>query len=128
MKISNFKFSNPQLVKLNFEANENGKFDRETDFIDISISNNIHKENENEAVVELEIVIGENTTDSPFSISLVIGAQFRLDDTIEETTFDRLLQVNAPAVLLSYARPIVSSITTQAGMKPLNLPFLNFTK
>ena len=40
--------------------------------------------------------------------------------------FDKLSKVNAPALLLSYARPIISSVTNQAGMKPLNLPFVNF--
>lgn len=59
---------------------------------------------------------------------MIVGAHFKLEKEIEATDFDNLLQINAPAMLLSYARPIVSLITVQAGMKPLNFPFLNFTK
>ena len=61
-------------------------------------------------------------------INLIVSAHFKLEEKIEGTDFDSLLQINAPTFLLSYARPIVSLITVQAGMKPLNLPFLNFTK
>lgn len=58
----------------------------------------------------------------------MIGAVFKLDVKIPGIDFDNLLQINAPTLLLSYARPIISSITAQAGMKPLNLPFFNFIK
>ena len=94
----------------------------------MSLNNNIDKKSTNEAVVELEIKIGEDSSEFPFFINLIIGAHFKLDGEIQGISFDKLLEINAPTVLLSYARPIISLITTQAGMKPLNLPFLNFTK
>lgn len=124
---SKFKFTNPKLVRLNFQINndytENEDFNSE---IDISISHDISKTSENEAIVELNIEIGELSNQFPFFINLVIGAKFKLDAVIEGTDFDKLLEVNAPALLLSYSRPIISSVTNQAGMKPLNLPFINF--
>lgn len=124
---SKFKFTNPKLVRLNFQINndytENEDFKSE---IDISISHDINKTSENESIVELNIEIGELSNQFPFFINLVIGAKFKLDAVIEGTDFDKLLEVNAPALLLSYARPIISSVTNQAGMEPLNLPFINF--
>ena len=78
--------------------------------------------------MELEIEIGEKSNMFPFFMCLIIGAKFKLDDEIEGTNFDNLLNINAPTLLLSYARPIISTVTAQAGMKPLNLPFFNFTK
>ncbi|MBU5477644.1 protein-export chaperone SecB [Eubacterium sp. MSJ-13] len=39
-----------------------------------------------------------------------------------------MLKINGGAVLLSYLRPIVSSLTMQAGIKPLHLPLIDFTK
>lgn len=125
---SNFKFSNPKLKRLNFQINnefsENEEFQSE---LNVSISHDINKTSDNEAIVDLEINIGELSNHDPFIINLLIGANFKLDATIKETDFDKLLEVNAPALLLSYARPIISSVTNQAGMKPLNLPFINFT-
>lgn len=124
---SKFKFTNPKVVRLTFEINNNYKMNEDyKSEIDISISHDINKTSENEAIVELNIEIGELSNQYPFFINLVIGAKFKLDAAIEGTDFDKLLEVNAPALLLSYARPIISSVTNQAGMKPLNLPFINF--
>lgn len=127
---SDFKFSNPRLIKMEFEKKVNSD-DYEkisTENVNISLNCHVNKENEKEAFVVLEITIGEKQDELPFFIHLLIGAGFKLDKQIQETDFDSLLQINAPTLLLSYARPIVSSITAQAGMKPLNLPFFNFTK
>lgn len=125
---SNFKFSNPKLTRLIFQINndyvENEDFVSE---IDTSISHDINKISENEAIVELNIEIGESSNQSPFFVNLLIGAKFKLDAAIEGTTFDKLLEINAPTLLLSYARPIISSVSNHAGMKPINLPFINFT-
>lgn len=130
MKKSGFKFTNPKLIKLDFVTNDNYEQKHDTAKKDISISmnNHISKIDENEAAVELEIIIGEKSNMLPFFMCLIIGAKFKLDDEMEGTNFDNLLNINAPTLLLSYARPIVSSVTTQAGIKPLNLPFFNFTK
>jgi preprotein translocase subunit SecB len=128
MEKSNFKFSNPKLVKLDFEIKNGDNANISNDILNVSLNNNIDKKSTNEAVVELEIKIGEDSSEFPFFINLIIGAHFKLDGEIQGISFDKLLEINAPTVLLSYARPIISLITTQAGMKPLNLPFLNFTK
>ena len=128
MEKSNFKFSNPKLVKLDFEIKNGDNANISNDILNVSLNNNIDKKSTNEAVVELEIKIGEDSSEFPFFINLIIGAHFKLDGEIQGISFDKLLEINAHTVLLSYARPIISLITTQAGMKPLNLPFLNFTK
>lgn len=129
MEKSGFKFSNPKMLNLEFTINRDYNKTKciGTD-IGISINNNISKINEKEAVVELDVEIGEKSELFPFYLRLKIGSKFKLDDEIEGTNFDNLLNINAPTLLLSYARPIISSVTMQAGIKPLNLPFLNFTK
>lgn len=128
MQTSEFKFSNPKLITLNFQLNNYTQATDEPDInMNISIQTNIDKKNETEADVELNIEIGDLSVSSPFFINLVIGAKFKLDSVIEGTDFNKLLDVNAPALLLSYARPIISSVTNHAGMRPLNLPYINFT-
>lgn len=129
MEKSGFRFSNPKMTKLDFIMNEDYKKTHGvTTGLDITINSNINKINEKEAIVELEVEVGEKSNLFPFYLCLNIGSNFKLDEDIEGTNFDNLLNINAPTLLLSYARPIISSVTTQAGMKPLNLPFFNFTK
>lgn len=126
---SDFMFSNPKLTKLNFFVN-NGYNNESKNNVptNLAISPFVNKLNNQEAIVELKIEIGEKSESYPFFLSLTIGAKFKSSDKIDEKDFDKFLNVNASALLLSYARPIVSSTTCQAGMKAVNLPFINFTK
>lgn len=128
MQKSEFRFSNPRLVHLNFQLNDSyQKPDGSDKQSALYIDTSINKIQENEAVVELTVKLGEPVDSYPFFIELTMRAKFRLEHEIEETNFENFLEVNAPALLLSYARPIISSITSNAGMKPVNLPFLNFS-
>ena len=40
---------------------------------------------------------------------------------------DKLLNQNAPSLLLSYIRPIVVQITAASPFPTYNIPFMNFT-
>lgn len=128
MEKSSFKFSNPKLIKLDFEVNNDLDKNVTSTNVEFSLNSKIDKINEQEADVELDIKIGEKSDNFPFFIHLIIGSKFKLEEVINGTNFDALLSINAPTLLLSYARPIIASITLQAGMKPLNIPFFNFTK
>lgn len=86
------------------------------------MSTAIIKENK-EAVVNLKLKIGENNEKYPFHIELEIYATFKCED---EGLFDKLVKNNAPALLLSYARPIISLVTAQSGYPAFNLPFMSF--
>lgn len=127
MKESFFQFSNPQLINIEFSGNEN--FDEEL-FEGFSVDNNVNiaildEEETNEAQVSLSVIIGEKSEKFPFYLSITMSAEFVCDKDKSEM-FQRLLESNAPALLLSYARPIVSLITAQSGFPTLNLPFMNF--
>ena len=131
MKKSNLKFTNPIITKLEYQINpQNGEVENES----ISISNafkvNIKKaENKNEAIVELNIVIGEKEeSQSPFFVDIIMGAVFKWDNSYDEKTVQDLLSLNAPALLLGYARPIVATITNMSPYPVYNLPFYNFTE
>ena len=41
---------------------------------------------------------------------------------------DRLLNQNAPSLLLSYLRPIVAQVTSASKNGTYKIPFVNFTK
>ena len=128
MKESNFKFTNPIVEKLVYNISE-----KYNPSITPTVNNNFEvniarSESSNEAIVRLKVTVDGNLDDanSPFSVSLTIGAKFIWDDSYDEETISSLLSINAPALLLGYARPIISSITTTCPCGAYNLPFYNF--
>ena len=126
---SRFQFTNPALVKLTFIVNE--EFQRmNTEEINISINLSISitkAENKNEARVALNLILGEKGSNSPFYIEEVEAADFRWDECIDKEMVGKLLNQNAPSLLLSYLRPIITQMTAASPFDTFNIPFINFT-
>ena len=129
MKKSVLQFSTPYITYLNITRNNN--FDKDsvvkinTDF-NVDIKKDI---NDNFALIKLMGTIGDNM--APFTIECNIEAMFKweiVSDNSDNVNIDELLQYNAPALLLSYMRPIISNITSQAGFPPYDIPFMDFRK
>ncbi len=128
MKKSDIQFSKPSLTKLNFTLNSNFKNKDSNCIIPIksSIGNNI-LEPCKEAIVSLNLIVGQQEEANPFYLELEIAAKF-INESGDEELFAKMVEQNGPALLLSYARPIVSLITSQSGLPAFNLPFINFVK
>lgn len=137
MEKSTFQFSNPAIELLNYQVND--AYINIGDSIEMQqlFSVDIRKKQDSkQAIVYLKI--GINTHDEkgkkvvqkekPFSLELTMKAIFRWNDEFDDKTIDSLLSVNAPTLLLSYARPIVSMITTSSPIGSYNIPFYNFLK
>lgn len=127
MKESYFQFSNPAIVNLEFCGNKD--FDKDL-FEGFNIDNEVNivmldEEKGNDAQVFLKICIGEKTNAFPFFISITMSAEFRCEED-KCDMFHSLLETNAPALLLSYARPVISMITSQSIFPTLDIPFMNF--
>lgn len=129
MKTSEFQFSNPYLSELNFKINENFIYLKEKS-VEFQIKSNVnvnkHDDEENSAMVELHMEIGSDNEECPFCISITEVAFFKWNSNVRDT--DKLLSQNAPALLLSYVRPIVSNITAASKYPAYNLPYMNFTE
>ena len=117
-KKSYFQFEDPRIVRLEFHINE--EFDREK-------REGFEIEGK-EALVKLGIRIGNEEETVPFSIEIEMVGKFRMEEVVSEEIFRTCLDVNAPSLLMSYARPIVTLVTAQAGFPAFNLPFVNFTE
>ena len=128
MQESNFQFKNPILKKINYHLNED--FDRDKfDKIDLNFQTNvIGKKSEKQAIVKLRGEFGESNENFPFYIEIELEAPFKWTEDIPEDVAKNLLKRNAPALLLSYMRPIVAFITSQSGIVPYNIPYIDFTK
>lgn len=128
MKQSNFQFSNPRLLNISYNINENFNNEEVKFSIKNEITKHFSKEKKQEAHVSLRVTLGEQSESYPFFITLEIAAFFKVEDEISDQNFNKLLDINAPAMLLSYARPIVSLITSQSGYPAFDIPFINFTE
>ena len=56
----------------------------------------------------------------------IFVAKFKWDSNLQEKNVEIFLNQNAPALLLSYARPIVSMVTNASHYPAYNIPFINF--
>lgn len=132
MKKSQFEFSNPHLVKIEYHENDGFTYDPSRGAIDVPITIGRNKkiaDSSHSAEVSLQIQIGQSNNTLPFYIEIVLSANFQWNsDVFSEEQVSNLLSQNAPALLLSYARPIIASITNVSAFPTYNIPFLDFTQ
>ena len=125
MKASNFQFLNPYLEELFFAGNDN--FDMNEDIeMENSFNVQVKKDKENRrAKVELVLETNVNVEDAPFRMRVKVASDFKWDN-LDDESVEAMLKCNAPALLLSYMRPIVANITNVSKFPVYNLPFVNF--
>lgn len=126
MKKSGFQFTDPHIVNLDFKVNEGFQEEVFEGFeIGSEVSHAIIEENK-EAFVRLCVSIGKENVSTPFVCTVEMVAKFKTEEVCSPEFFQKLLSANAPALLMSYARPIISIVTAQAGFPSFNIPFINF--
>ncbi|NLM28796.1 MAG: hypothetical protein GX211_11605 [Clostridiaceae bacterium] len=135
MKKSSFQMiGKPQVTNIRFCINKEYLFSGE---IPVEINSHIHisknsDEQKREAIVTLSIEIFTEEDDSNIPFKLVMENQgcFVWDEELSKDSvqLETMLKQNAPAVLYSYLRPIISLITIEANMPPLVLPLMNFVE
>lgn len=128
MERSNLQFKNPCINKIDFRVND---CEPDTDNMPISIEVGCEVDStRREAIVTLDLCVGGINKDNKIMTSFYfngrISANFSWNEEIKNP--EKMLKVSGGTVLLSYIRPTLANLTMQAGMKPLNLPFINFTK
>lgn len=127
MNNSKFQFMDPELESMNFSVNPNFM---EEKYSGIGMESDIDAQflGNNKAKVSLTVSIGGKEVSQPFDIYVKMSAYFKWTDEISLDKAKKLLNINAPAVLLSYIRPIVASATNSSRYQVLNIPFIDFTK
>ncbi len=125
MEKSNFQFKRPKMKHFLFKMNDSFRHDL---FDGISIRPQIYVGRDNEqciAKVTLVLKIGAEEEKYPFYAELTMDSRFRWNKDTKNV--DVLLRCNAPALLLSYMRPIIADATANAGLPRFDLPFMDFT-
>lgn len=133
MKESNFQLTGkPKLNGFSLVTNKEYKFNEE---LALEIDNSISiikgtEEHARQAIVVLKIGIFslQELSKVPFQINVEIEGYFNWDDELEKNAvlLDAMLKQNAPAILFSYVRPLITLITVEADMPPLVIPLMNF--
>lgn len=126
---SKFQFIKPVLTSAEYVVNNNFEKDinKSIDMnMDMKVS--VKRLSDNEADVSLTVCLGEKSDKFPFFLNVTESAKFRWNSEIDEKMSKQLLKQNAPSLLLSYLRPIVSQITSATEFETFDIPFINFSE
>lgn len=129
MKESAFQFNDPSLTRLSFIENNEFVIEKGKD-IEIQTSINVSNTriSENEAIVVLTIQLGDKETKAPFFLETEFVAKFTWVSGLSDSQVGSFLNQNAPALLLSYSRPIIAMVTNASRYPAYNIPFINFVQ
>lgn len=127
MQESVFQFSRPKVKNIEYSISKEYKPEEKVNLHQHFQRNITRIEQKNEAIVELTIELGcdEKSINPPFALKITIGAKFSWNNTLDEEMINSLLTINAPSLLIGYARPVISNITANS-MGAYDLPFISF--
>lgn len=117
----------PRIRAVDFLFNQDYQFPEEVP-IDLSYRIKISQCSNEQAYVYLTILLFKEVEfeKAPFTLEVEIEGAFIWED-IDSESLKGFLRINAPAVMYSYFRPLVSNLTLSAGLPPLVLPLIDFT-
>ena len=128
MKESVFQFSNPVLTELEFGVNRDADKIGSEQQVSLSMEVQVNKKSDiNEAEVLLKFKLGDKDASTPFYVKATEQADFRWGEELSDEVVEQLLNQNAPSLLVSYLRPIITQITASSPYDAFNIPFINFT-
>lgn len=127
---SPFKFTPPLLIESYFSMR---RPKRDEDIVNIHLCRNVNRnDKDNSAVVELKVQLNkDNDTENEdpcFVAEVTLQSVFSWPEDMEEELVQSLLRVNAPSLLISYARPIIVQLTAASPIPPYNIPFINMNE
>ncbi len=130
MKKSQFFLLNQKLIDIKYLVNESFSFPDNQ--IPLIINSNINlqlNESEKTAIIKLTLNVFDEKEISkyPFFLTMTNIGIFKWDENIDKKILDVLLKSNAPAILLSYLRPLVTQFTSFSNFPPLILPLIDFS-
>lgn len=128
MKRSSFQLKEQAIIDIDYKVNE--FYSQSEEDLKIDVQTAVKKVGDNIAAVYLTVNLfkNEDFQSVPFSMTVKSRGIFTWDSELEKTALTSLLQNNAPAILYSFIRPIVSNLTAFSIGGSLILPLLNFSE
>ena len=131
MKKSIFQMKGfPRISKLNFEISDKFNFSENTLLeVEVKVNTEVFEKKGNSANLKLILELFPNREKiNPLYLEVTSIASFIWAEGLDETIIESLLKINAPAIMFSYLRPLISNITTYSGQPPLIIPIVDFTE
>ena len=129
MKKSSFKIISTSTEEVVFKKND--LFISKNENINLKLDSNIEviflENNRARVVLEFNIFDEKNLDTVPFFIKVKESGIFEWKEDTNFETVNNLLHINAPALLLSYIRSIISQLVAFSGYTSLVIPFIDFS-
>ena len=126
-----FSYESPTLKWLEFRPNDDFELQSEQKEVNMKLKFDvqIHKDkNLPEASVDLTCELGGKEAAYPYYLRITETSRFRWVEDMDKEKVKQLLELNAPALLLSFLRPMVLQITVASHFTACQIPFVDFTK
>ena len=124
MQKNNLQLLNYSVDKIHFDLNQSFDFgDRQEISLDPILNRKIEKIDENRGKVSLGFIIRTATEPLPFEIEIWISGIFELENWEKENS--SAMKVNAVAILFTFIRALVATVTSNASVSPYILPVFN---
>ncbi len=127
MQKSPFQLLKQRLISCKFNRNE--KIDNYDLPINIKCNTQVNKHtngNLAQVIFTISLFADDSFEDVPFTMELIHEGTFTWEDNLSQEQINTLLKINAPAILLSYDRSIISMITAYGDLPKVMIPLLNF--
>ena len=124
---SKLMFKNPIIEKVFFEKNQDYNSEQKVVNFFPEANMNVQFIDDNRAIASFTFSIGERKDCNPyFSFKATASSEFKWKNLTKEKAKEQL-KVSGPTLLVSYIRPLLANLTSQAGLPPYHLPFIDFT-
>lgn len=131
---SAFQFTNPELVSIQFSVNKSYKPEDDS-IIKLNIRTEVTEiqdmpdGEEQNAKVSVTVTIGEEKGKTPLFVKATEEAAFKWKKgDFNEEEAHKMLSQNGAALLISYIRPVIASVTAASRLPAYNLPFIDVTQ
>ncbi len=126
MKESSFQFINYIVSDVKISITEHFAENSETFIPEIETKSSVDENDPRLATIKL--IINIKTELDTFNISFKIEGLFKADNNMNDELFEKMCKINAPAILLPYARSIITNFTALCNIQPIILPLFNLTE
>ncbi len=131
MALSKFQFIRPMLMGVSFERNLDADF-KENVVPAIHLQRYFGKHESNSAIVELTLQLNKKDDEvdktAPYWLEVKYGAVFEWEAGTDKQEVASYLEINAPAMLLSYIRPVVAQLTAASPYGVYHVPLINMVE
>lgn len=129
MDKSNFQLSKQCILSTDFKLNDKIKFPENLNIsLEGKTSVQMIDENSANVIFKLSVFKDIEFEKVPFQMEVISKGLFTWDDSIDKNNLETYLNVNAPSILVSYIRSVISMITSYAGISNFMIPLINFYK